>query len=543
MLKHILKKLLVFLISQFYWKNNFSLEQFFSDELFFQNKIKKFNYFLFYHKRLYKLIIYPIIEEYKKVHNSSINDNELIVSFINKSHPELDERTILCILRLLYELGIEPYLVFTKALEIAQSTEDIFIKYWLIQNIETFAFWETIELPSDYYIRRKKLISDFCNSLSIISPTITKHVRNNSNKKQICIVTYLMGKSLQNSVQRILNMLTNNIDSEYFDISIVCLDSFYCKKDNIINITGWKNSFNFRKKSKLLLNKNTKVYYSKVSNIKSKIESSLKIIFNINPDLIIDISDEYSISSFYYSKIFQTLYIPLRGRITSTYCTIYKTSDYKETVKQNSYFQNVLADTKIIEWSFPEYIMASDVKYTRNQFGLTNKSFILVSAGILPPNDISFYKTMINILKSNSNYIWIIIGSTIPDFFIKENSNLFTSKRIIDWGFEKNLDSLYKICNVFINPNKTGGSGTIAIAAQQHLPIVLTKYPCDAMRWIKEENCLAGYEQYEKEIFNLYNDKNYYNFKSNLFYNLVSDACDSKKKWNDFNQILKETIQ
>ena len=545
MIKKLIKNILVFLVIHLYWNNKIPLEKIFSNDLFFQNKMKKYNYFVFYHKKIFKLIINPILNKYKTINTESeILIHNIIITFLQTKHPELDEKTLICIYRILYELKIEDNLVFSNLFEIEQNTNDIILKYWLIQSIEIFAFWRTLTLPSDYYFKRKHELEIIANNLIPNKSIFHKSKQTNStSKKNICIVTYLLGSSLKNSVQRVLQMITDNIDSEIFDISIVCLDSFYCKKNSIANITDWGDSFKFKKQSKALLNKNIHIYYCNSNSIKKKIETSLGIIYNINPDLIIDISDEYSVSSFFYEQDFPTIYIPLRGRVTSSFCNIYKTSDYEETLKQNTYYNNILDKIKIVEWSFPEYVMKSNTTYTRKQFQLNDNSFIMVSAGILPPNDKKFFETMSTILDSNESFVWIIVGSKIPEYFTKQHNSYFQEKRIIEWGYEKNLDSLYRICDVFVNPNKTGGSGTIAIAAQQKLPIVLTDFPCDAMRWIKKENCISdGYDGFLKEINQLKQNNNYYLTKSKLFFDLVTIASDSKSKWDNFNQILKDSI-
>ena len=539
MIKQILKNIIKFLIIHFYWNNDISLEKIFTDEFFFQNKIKKCHFFVFYHKKIFKQIINPIVYKYKGTQSKSY-----IYNYLTQKHEKQDDRTISCILRLLYELEIENQLVFFKMLELAQETSNIELKYWLIQSIETFAFWKVIPLPHDYYILRKKLIKEICNKMIKSIPICNENNENIYKKKKLCIISYLLGDSLKNSVQRVLQMITENIDLSFFDISIVCLDSFFCKKDNIINITSWGNSYKIRKNTMKMLNKDLHIYYCNSDNIAKKLNSSLEIIYTINPDLIIDISDEYSITSYIYSIDFPTLYIPLRGRVTSSYCTIYKSSLLNETIKQNHYYDNVLENTKIIEWSFPEYVMNSNTVYSRKQFNLPENAFILVSAGILPPDDTDFFMTMTNILRSNENFIWIIIGSTIPPSFKENASILFENKRIINWGFENNLDSLYRICNVFINPNKTGGSGTIAIAAQQKLPIVMSTFPNDAMRWVKEKNCISGgYANFLNEIEKLFNDRYYYKTKSELFYKLVNDANNAEAKWFVFNNILRDSIK
>ena len=235
-----------------------------------------------------------------------------------------------------------------------------------------------------------------------------------------------------------------------------------------------------------------------------------------------------------------TLYSPLRRRVTASFCTHYRTGEKEETERQNLFYKTIMQDVKIIEWSFPEYIMNSPNIYTRGQFSLKAEDFIIVSAGNLPPDDLLFYDTMIDILKSNSEFIWLLVGCEIPQYLEENAKELFSSKKIINWGYENSLNSLYALCNVFVSPDKTGGSGTIAIAAQQNLPLVISDYPSDARRWIKKENCLPnGYTKFKSEIIKLYSKKDYYLAQSKKYKRLVAEASDSKKIWKKFNDILK----
>ena len=62
-----------------------------------------------------------------------------------------------------------------------------------------------------------------------------------------------------------------------------------------------------------------KVFYLKRKNYEEKFQEALDYIYSYNPTTILDMSDEYSVISYYYSKDFPTYYLPLRSNVSSSF--------------------------------------------------------------------------------------------------------------------------------------------------------------------------------------------------------------------------------
>ncbi len=538
-MKKIIKEILKRIISFIYWDGDKTLHRIFSEDLYLQKKIRYFNYSILKNKKLSLLLINSIPTPEGK--SLKFLTKEIQTHYLKK-HPIQSDETKMCLIRILYEKQLCDDIVFSELLNFAEETNNSEYRYWATQIADTFAFHRTISLPSSFYSRRKELFKTICIENSINQPV--KREAENTSKNRICILTYVMEPSLKNSSQRVLKMITDNLDQNEFDIYVLCIDSFTSKKYNILNYTGWKDSYKENKKISALLGKSIKTYYCRKKNPIDKIQEGIDKIYSINPDFIIDMTDEYSVGSYIYSKDFKTMYLPLRGKVTASYCTYYKASIPEETIAQSHKYLDILSNIQIINWSFPEYVLKPSHIYTREQFSFSKDDFLIASAGIIPANDYFFINTMLKTLDNNKNFKWIIIGSALSAGIKNRIEEYITNKKIIDWGYENDLAALYKICDIFVTPNKTGGSGTVAIAAQQKLPIVISNYPSDAIRWIKIQNTIQnGYDGFVTEIEKLASDSAYYTSKANLFFELVTQACDTKEKWLQFNSILKDLIQ
>lgn len=537
-IKSIIKKIILNL----FWSGTDSVNFIFTKKDYFEKRAKFFNYICYKNKNAYRFIFLPLL-------NLRITDKEIENikkaqdSFFKNFYSSLNEQAQILLLRIMSELKIDDEKNIERFFEIAENTKNADVKYWITQSVDKIVFWNTLTLPKDFFIRRKVLFKNICDTYLLKKPSKLIN-QNKEDKKTVCIVTYLMESTIRNSAQRVLLMFAENIDRTLFDVTILCLDSLYDRKSSIANVCGYKKSYKQHEKIEEMFKKTVSIYYCTKNGIKNKLQESLDTIYKINPDVILDMADEYSVTSFIYSQDFKTIYTPLRRRVTAQYCTHYIASAPAQTAEQSKIYCNILNGVKLQEWCFPEYKMPCNVTYTRKQYDLPDKNQILITTGIIPIHDTDFMDILINLLKDNSDISWIIVGLTeLPIYLLNNAEELILNKQIINWGYEKNLPALYKICDIFVNPNRTGGSGAIAIAAQQNLPIVITDYPSDALRWIHAENTVTdGYEGFEKEILRLINDKSYYETQSKKFRTLVDDVCESEKIWNDFNKLLVDVV-
>lgn len=528
------QKIQTYIINHF-WDGKNSLIRLLAEDNYLQSKgrffVKKF-----FNSRLFYLLF---IQSISLSETANPEIKTLLTNFFDNKYAHLSEELKIVYLHLLIDCKLGDCSVVEKLLCIAEQTKNKATKYWLTLSIDKILFWNGFDCPQDYYKRRRNLFKEICNLYNL--NLNNKKDKVNEKKKKLLFITYLLDDNLRNSVQRVLTMFTNNVDYSKFNVSVLCLDVFCSVLDyNVSNFGIYKNSKHKKHKTRKLLNGKVKLNYINSLTIKSKLKKALRKIEQINPDIIYDLSDETSVASYVYSKAFTTIYEPIRSHSFTSFHKYMIAAKPENVLQQHNFYGYPIEELKFIQWSFPEFKMETEERYKREDYNLGKDDFIMITVGNIPVEDYSFYDMIIKLLEKNQHFCWIIVGAQIPEYLKKYGNSLIEKRRIIDWGYENKLTALYQMCDIFVNPNRTGSSGAIAIAAQQNLPIALTKFSCDAMRWIHEENCVANtYEELKNEIIKLSSNEDYYEDKSKLFKQLVDDICESDKIWKNWNNLLE----
>ncbi len=104
--------------------------------------------------------------------------------------------------------------------------------------------------------------------------------------------------------------------------------------------------------------------------------------------------------------------------------------------------------------------------------------------------NLEFALAMAELLKKYDDMKWMIIGAWRNEFDFLQG--FLSAGRIIYTGFENELPALYKLCDIFINPIRTGGGGSVAMFIQQGGPAIISNSPSDILPFVGEENCING---------------------------------------------------
>ena len=99
---------------------------------------------------------------------------------------------------------------------------------------------------------------------------------------------------------------------------------------------------------------------------------------------------------------------------------------------------------------------------------------------------------------------WIIVGRNLGAAFYEHMDVAIETEQVIEWGFEEHMSSLYRICDVYVNPNRLGGGGSVELAMEHGVPIAMTQMVSDVTPVIKSENCKLNYDEmffYIKKLF------------------------------------------
>lgn len=405
-------------------------------------------------------------------------------------------------------------------------------------SMQTFR-WAKGYYP-DFYNDRKKILKKISDE-SCIVPNKTNR---KDNKKRLCIVTYMLAPDFFNSVQRVASMITKNLHEYYDEILVASIETFHeNKEEEKDTFFCYRKDYSRQYMSKInaLFPDNVTAYIPDNLDYKGRSQQVLDQIYQFDPNVIIDMSDEMSAISYIYGNDYPVYYIPMRSNASSVNFTYILGRIWKYD-EGNKIF-NSIDIKRVKEWMFPEYVPERAKDYSKKDIGVKEDSFIIVSIG---KNDTTysnhFLDLMCKFLDENPKIAWLLVGNGASSYIKEKYSNLLSSKRIIEWGFEKNLTGLCAACDAHIRPNMTGGSGATAIACQNGLPVVMTDFVCDPMRWLgRNYSSLHTEEDMITELKKLYMDSTYYNLQRERVLQLVSKATNSKYWWNKLFEILSTT--
>lgn len=426
-------------------------------------------------------------------------------------------------------------------LDFCNRTSNDDYRYWLTMDISKVCFSYQKGFYKNYYLDRKCLMKRIAEDGHYSRLSIQAN-----NNYQVCIITYELTPSLSDSIQRVSLMFSKGLKSRY-SIHIVVLDSFFTplmNRSSYGTISGYRGHLSKKREDKLqkMVGDDIVLHLPDNMNYKKRNEYVLSEIGKINPRFIIDITDEFSPVSYIYSTVYPTFYMPMRVGASSSYFS------YLLNVEWISYKINeewpFLDDSQtIVDWGFPEYVPSLSGSYSRSELGFTEDDFIILTiAKVKNECDKGFVDGIAELLKSNDRMKWLIVGDVLPDYFKEEYPDLIDSNKAIERSYEKQLSALCSICDVLLRTNNSGGSGGTAIAAMNGLPIVMTNYECDSMRWLgRDYSEIESSNELFNEIDRLAKDSEYYAQKSKQCRTLVERAKDSPEKWTDLiNRIEME---
>lgn len=169
---------------------------------------------------------------------------------------------------------------------------------------------------------------------------------------------------------------------------------------------------------------------------------------------------------------------------------------------------------KIIESTF-NYLMPKEflVSYNREQFGIPEDSWLLVTAGNRLDQEMTdeFLEMIDYLLQKTDNIGFLVVG--------RVNENILKKFKKVDKvylvGSLPDGALAIKLGNVFINPIRKGGGRAAFEALYYSIPVITTKYG-DSWDVCGEEFEVDNYEEMKKKVELYYNDKTFYENMKNI---------------------------
>lgn len=213
------------------------------------------------------------------------------------------------------------------------------------------------------------------------------------------------------------------------------------------------------------------------------------------------------------SRMIPTLAVGLAPSSLSYTCAKYQTLGRKmnetdiELLEAVGYTKN-----HVIESLFTSSLKPQTEHITRKMVEVSENKFLMVVVGARLDAEVDnqFLKMLEEIIEPNMFLGFLGEFSKYEDYI----SNFpHLKKQSAYFGFRQDILSWMEICDLYVNPVRTGGGTSCVEAMLKDIPVVTTDYGDVAVN-AGMEFCVKDYKEMQNKILQFYNDKEYYEVMS-----------------------------
>lgn len=426
----------------------------------------------------------PLIDEMKQGASGDYGKCALIqqraLGIVEKG--PMSPETKLVLLRILFDAEcfssdlMRQFVKFTG--EIKMNTPQ---KYWLLLDLSYMWLFYPDVLYDGFFVDKKRLMCDFAVELCMAwNPPRYEEIESARN---ICVLIHnLSAGTASDCVAQFVSPIVREMDRRGYIIHMIDLSP-----------QAWDVGANFLKplyasripdvisKSELLryYSYGIHLHYTSSAMMRDRQQEILNLICKINPYCILDITDECSSISYYYSQSYPTIYLPIRKGSESS-------SFFHKTVVSYSTTVDVVPPIRKEQVLYlPSYMEYSSPKkvFHRRDYGFSTDDIIVITVGTRLIFDITseLANQFCSLLCAEENIKWICVGcDELP--YLQSHYPQLIGKQVFLWGYEDDLPGLYSICDIYLNPKRVGGGTTIAWAMQQGLALA-SPFGADGGTW------------------------------------------------------------
>ncbi|MCR5356766.1 MAG: glycosyltransferase [Lachnospiraceae bacterium] len=396
-----------------------------------------------------------------------------------------------------------------EAIDTADKVKNPSKKYWLISNISLLEFMYPESVYDDFYTEKRKLLIDVNNEL--LKGRCIPQITDINRKRVVILAQGLYGED--ETLTKFISMYANELAKTDYDIHIVLEEPllYYYGEAGVTPYgASSKTSKSFSDKIAFYLNKKVKVHFADEVPLEDRHYSSICKVIELAPQVILDMCAKHSFLTAELYKHFPVICVSTGHNCNASLFHKYICRGKKQCMEINKRFHSVEED-QMVELPVGTVFPKAKYAYIREDYGFVKEDFLLVIVGRRLEKDISeelAHETALMMNKYPEMKL-LLVGSK-TDIFEKKYPELNEKKQIIPWGYEKDLPSLYEICDVFINPDRTGGGWSITWAIGEGLPVLSTDFPNDCTPLLGELVVHGGYPAIMKEIEKMYLDREYH---------------------------------
>lgn len=368
--------------------------------------------------------------------------------------------------------------LFMKWINNSKWYDDTYYEYIINSTVMIFLHPEYIY--DNFFIDRRKSQRKICEYYNLY------HIENNlkPEKRKVAIVSSIYSPDCTGEA---VSVLVRKYAIEFadfgYDVKIFILrQNIACDLKNVFLMSKRPLDSAVKTTDELMGARNIQIGEQLSVNLTERIQNTVKSIMNYQPSFILDMADERFPEAFALIRHFPIINLPMRGNAYSSEADIYLFIDRNRVKKDNDLYR-VMPIERVRE-TMISYLNQGEksIPYKRKEYGLQEEDFVMVTVGgrLHLEIDDAIIKSVCQLFSEKKNFKWILVGDHVEN----ENSlfnHFLAEKRIINWGHEKCLESLYQMCDVYLNPNRGGGGVSIRRAMCLGMPVAMTDFPSDAL--------------------------------------------------------------
>jgi len=414
----------------------------------------------------------------------------------------------------------------------SQITDNLSLKYWLVHDLGSIMLYYPDSVYDGYYAEMNSLKQNLARELNRDwNPPAYKKEGNRS----ICVVTNVAPGGGGASWYAFTSPLIRALSSRGFKVHMV--DAPIFRDDSATGIvkpflTTGTAQYPSAEELAQYYPENTEFHFCKNAMMKDRIQDQLDTICKINPLCILEMSSEYTISSYYYYQNYPTIYFNMRtpGYATQSFFHRYALFQSPEHIAMNPPIEERQA------LRLPLYRECAKPKrvFRRDEYGLVEGDVVVVTAGNRLPFDVSdeMADQMCMLLRSDKRIRWVLVGcSNLP--YVKTHHKDLINKSIIFINYETDVPGLYGICDIYLDPSRTGNGTLLVWAIQQGLAVVIARCGACAKLYLRECDCVPTVDYLVPRVKELSQDAKFLKRQKESSVEIASGWCNDIDYFTD----------
>lgn len=382
--------------------------------------------------------------------------------------------------------------------------------YEFIINSTAMVFLHPEYIYDDFFIDRKTLQRKICEYYNLYS--IENRLK--PEKGKVAIVSSIYTPEC---TEEAVSILVRKYAMKFADLGyavkiFVLRQNIACDIENVFLMNKIPLGNAIKTTDKLTEDRNILIGEQLSVNVAERIQNTMRSVLEYQPSFILDMADERFPEAFALIRYFPIISLPMRGNAYSSEADIYLFSDRNRVIKDN-YLYRAISIERVREVMI-SYLNqgGKSIPYERSDYGLQKDDFVMVTVGgrLHLEIDVEMIKSVCQLLCKKKSIKWLLVGDNVENDDLLFNYFL-AEKRIINWGYEKCLENLYQMCDIYLNPNRGGGGVSIRRAMCLGLPVAMTDFPSDALPCMPRAYIVHGnYRNLMEYIVQLCDDQELY---------------------------------